>query len=211
MESQKISREDLTEVYQNSNWTNKTKIQKHLDKNSKFYNITNEELFEYFAACEKDIHLEVLNKFFKKPVSIFERIKSFEDACDYLNMKPSDILCGNTNKLIINQLKLETIIKALNGKWTPKLNDVVQPRWYVNFSRFDMHSNYPEITFNVELGMMEENILPSLFLKEKELAEYSLTQFKSLYRCLYHWTEEMTRSEKEDIKYKEKSCFKNYL
>ena len=67
---------------------------------------------------------------------ITDRIKTYEDACLELGMKPTSEKEFSTSGLAIDEInyrKLKTIIKALNEGWEPDWNDPNQKKWYPYF------------------------------------------------------------------------------
>lgn len=124
-----------------------------------------------------------------KQLSIIQKIKSFEDACNHLGINPNDLpvvdmLPEKNRKSIIAYYKLTIIIRALNERWEPNFSDWNEYKYYNWFyiekdrdkrsSGFRYHATYYTFTFAI-IGSL-------LCFKNKELARYAAEQFKELYR-----------------------------
>lgn len=76
---------------------------------------------------------EVLCKVFGEETfkSITDRVKSYEDACKVLGIKPVnfDYLPESCRRRVSAMLKLETIVAALNEGWKPKFDGETWHYW----------------------------------------------------------------------------------
>ena len=61
----------------------------------------------------------VLEKFFKQPLDIRSKVKSFLDACSVLNIDSKSVFTSSDTKDEVAFKKLKVIIKALNEGWYP--------------------------------------------------------------------------------------------
>lgn len=116
---------------------------------------------------------------------VTERIKTFADACQEVNISENmKILLdynGRDIDMIASQafLKLTVIARALNEGWTPDWDNSNEPKYY---PYFDMrsgvgfsHSCYVHWRTLAHCGSR-------LCFKTKELAEYAGKQFESIYK-----------------------------
>lgn len=110
---------------------------------------------------------------------ITDRIKSFEDACEYNNTNPlaSRFVTGTRNQ--IYQEKVAEIVKALNEGWEPNYDNSSEykysPYFYLNAPGFRFLDSYYGITLSF-------TTCGSRFaLKNRELSNYAGTQFTKEY------------------------------
>jgi len=71
-----------------------------------------------FKASDND-QKSVLEKFFKQPLDIRSKVKSFLDACSVLNIDSKSVFTSSDTKDEVAFKKLKVIIKALNEGWYP--------------------------------------------------------------------------------------------
>jgi hypothetical protein len=114
--------------------------------------------------------------------NLINRVKSFEDACFLLNIKPAvpdvSTLLKELRPSLIAQYKLIIITKALNEGWKPDWTDVNQYKYY---NSFYMNNG----TFSFYYTYFDNNCVsvPSaLFFKNLELAVYAKQMFIGLYK-----------------------------
>ena len=128
------------------------------------------------ASRERKLELEELFPELK-PISIIDRVKTYEDALEVLRRDHFDE--NNLYPREIARRKLEIIIEALNEGWKPDFNDIKQSKWYCCFTWsgtgivFSL-SHISPTRANADFGVR-------LCLKSKELADYIGEQFKYLY------------------------------
>ena len=128
------------------------------------------------ASQERKLELEELFPELK-PISIIDRVKTYEDALEVLRRDHFDE--KNLYPREIARRMLEIIIEALNEGWKPDFNDFKQRKWYCCFYSAATglrcsHSHYsPSDAYT--------NFSVRFYLKSKELADYIGEQFKYLY------------------------------
>jgi hypothetical protein len=123
-----------------------------------------------------------------KKVSIIQKVKTFEDACEVLGLEPEqlplvDNLPEKDRQSIIAYYKLTIIIRALNEEWEPdwiKGDELKYWNWfYVEHSGASavlacMHT-YHSFSFAFTHAGSR------LCFKTRELATYAREQFRDLY------------------------------
>lgn len=122
-------------------------------------------------------------------LSIIQKIKSFEDACNHLGINPNDLpvvdmLPEKNRKSIIAYYKLTIIIRALNEGWEPNFSDWNEYKYY-NWFYIEKYRDKRSSGFRCnDSGYTATNaaISSRLCFKNKELARYAAEQFKELYR-----------------------------
>lgn len=124
-----------------------------------------------------------------KQLSIIQKIKSFEDACNHLGINPNDLpvvdmLPEKNRKSIIAYYKLTIIIRALNEGWEPNFSDWNEYKYYNWFYiEKDRDKRSSGFRYNVaDYASANSDIGSRLCFKNKELARYAAEQFKELYR-----------------------------
>ena len=101
--------------------------------------------------------------------------KPYEDACKILGLRPvanykSYKLTDETR----NFIKLETIAKALNEGWKPKVTDPKEVRYYIwgwNYTDNQKPSGLLSVLSYNELGLAGAYVGTSLEFKDKDTAE----------------------------------------
>jgi len=118
-------------------------------------------------------------------MDITDRIKSYEDACEYLGIKPIDedklMSFGLTTQDIAYQ-KMCTIVKALNEEWVPDVCDSNVYRYYPYFC-----TNGSPSAFAFDFSFCDSSRAAAgsgsrLALKSVELSDYCGTQFINLWK-----------------------------
>lgn len=116
-------------------------------------------------------------------MNITDRIKTFEDACQALNLDPThlpivDLLPEKDRKSISAYYKLTIIIRALNEGWEPNWGDYNEKKFY-NYCYCLSRSG---VVFSDAICTTSgAHIGTRLCLKSRDLAAYALSQFKDLY------------------------------
>ena len=128
------------------------------------------------ASQERKLELEELFPELK-PISIIDRVKTYEDALEVLRRDHFDE--NNLYPREIARRKLEIIIEALNEGWKPNFNDIKQSKWYCAYAGLNSGFGYSYSLFPPALSNTYFGVL--LCLKSKELADYIGEQFKDLY------------------------------
>jgi len=116
-------------------------------------------------------------------MNITNKIKTFEDACQALNLDPThlpivDLLPEKDRKSIIAYYKLTIIIRALNEGWEPNWGDYNEKKFY-NYCYCRSGSGF--VCSHTYYAFANANIGSRLCFKSRELAEYALSQFKDLH------------------------------
>ena len=117
-------------------------------------------------------------------LKITDKIKTFEDACDAVEItNDMHLLLNYTGKdpdMIASQahMKLTIITKALNEGWTPDWTDSDQVKYYP----------WPEYTagvgfsfYDCDLSDTYSRVRSRLCYKSSDLAKYAFNQFKDIY------------------------------
>lgn len=124
---------------------------------------------------------QILEKLYSKSVlgDIKNKIKSFEDACEYLSL-PISAARQNFSTMPSDEkafYQLEIICKALNEGWTPDWSDDDQPKYYPWFDfqggRF--------VFLSVDYSYASSCLGSRLCFRTHELAEYAGKTFINLY------------------------------
>lgn len=113
-------------------------------------------------------------------LSIMDRVKTFEDACEFLGIDEVQIGIKGLDqhsKSILAYAKLAIINEALNEGWKPDWtnsnqkkyvpNFINEPNSVENFSRYEIGTGFSEVTSEGS----------RLAYKSAELSEYASTQF----------------------------------
>lgn len=118
-------------------------------------------------------------------MNITDKIKTYEDACNHLNIDPIENLpfkeATTADQKAINALtKLTIIVRALNEGWTPDWKDSRQLKYY---PWFRMNGSVGSgFSFYVSVFVLSDSYLGSrLVLKNAELANHIGNQFLDLY------------------------------
>lgn len=101
--------------------------------------------------------------------------KPYEDACKLLGLRPvanykSYKLTDETR----NFIKLETIAKALNEGWKPKVTDPKEVRYYIwgwNYTNNQKPSGLLDVGSNDGLGGARASVGTSLEFKDRDTAK----------------------------------------
>lgn len=101
--------------------------------------------------------------------------KPYEDACKLLGLRPvanykSYKLTDETR----NFIKLETIVKALNEGWKPKVTDPKEVRYYIwgwNYTDNQKPSGLLYVNSNLGLGNAYAYVGTSLEFKDRDTAK----------------------------------------
>lgn len=129
------------------------------------------------ASQERKLELE---KFFPelKPISIIDRVKTYEDALEVLKRDHFDE--NNLYPREIARRKLEIVIEALNEGWKPDWEDYSQEKWFPYFyGAFAWFGDSTSINSPTSAGAV---VGVRLCCKSEEIANYVGTQFFNLYK-----------------------------
>ena len=129
------------------------------------------------ASQERKLELE---KFFPelKPISIIDRVKTYEDALKVLRRDHFDE--NNLYPREIARRKLEIIIEALNEGWKPNLEDYSQLKWYPYF--YGSHAGLGFSHANHSPAYAAATVGVRLCCRSEEIANYAGQQFFDLYK-----------------------------
>ena len=128
------------------------------------------------ASQERKLELEELFPELK-PISIIDRVKTYEDALEVLKRDHFDE--KNLYPREIARRMLETIIEALNEGWKPDLSNRKEYKWYCYFTWSSTGLGFS--ASGVSPTFAYTNFGVRLLLKSKELADYTGSNFKNLY------------------------------
>lgn len=117
-------------------------------------------------------------------MDITKKIKSYEDACKVLGLNPENQPCVDSvsekdRNSIIAYHKLIVIVRALNDGWEADFSNHDQYKYWnwlwVDTAGFvSAYANNTATNATAAIGSR-------LCFKNRKLAEYAITQFKSLY------------------------------
>jgi hypothetical protein len=109
----------------------------------------------------------------------FENIKTFEDACKALSIKPNSVFNSNDLPDEVAYKKLKVIIKAINQGWIPEWNNSKQQKW---FPWFNMSSGFG-FSDSCYYGTIARTSVGSrLCFETKEKSDFAAEQFFNLYK-----------------------------
>lgn len=117
-------------------------------------------------------------------MDITKKIKSYEDACKVLELNPENQPCVDSvsekdRNSIIAYHKLIVIVRALNEGWEADFTNHDQYKYW-NWLWVDAAGFVYASTHNAAT-CARANVGSRLCFKNRKLAEYAITQFKSLY------------------------------
>ncbi|MEN6423559.1 MAG: hypothetical protein ABFD76_16595 [Smithella sp.] len=144
--------------------------------------------FEKGTKTQKAALTEFFGEDFFK-VSITDRVKSFEDACEVLGRSTAipDLMMLPTKHRdsMIAYYKLCTITEALNEGWVPDWADTDEykwfPWWYVSTDR--SAAGLAFAFTNTSAAIPNAYYGSRLGFKTEKLARYAADQFKDLYEA----------------------------
>ena len=126
-----ISKVNLKKIHDVACSTWKTKLEGYANRNpfDSEVELTDSEVNEMFDASDEK-QTKVLNKYFDRPKSIMDKVKSFEDACDILGIYAKDITKLDIPKHLLAQMKIEIVVEALNEGWEPDFSNHNQYKYF---------------------------------------------------------------------------------
>lgn len=141
-----------------------------------------EKAIERLAAIEKET--QELRKLINTPEDIKDRIKTVDDAVEYLGREDEDVTLLERmygwqlkNSHLIAYQELVVITKALNEKEVLDWDDANSKKF---FNYFNMRGN---LRFNGSYYRCNHSDVPAhLCFKTRDLAEYAAKQFLSIYK-----------------------------
>ncbi len=142
------------------------------------------ELYKTGSSEIKSILEESFGKEFFS-MSITDRIKSYEDACECLGIKPVDedklMSLGLTTHDVAYQ-KICVIVKALNEGWVPDVCDSSVYRYYPYFRTKESPSAFAFYYSSYDSTIADAGSGSRLALKSEKLSNYCGTQFIDLWK-----------------------------
>jgi hypothetical protein len=108
----------------------------------------------------------------------FKEIKTFEDACEELDIMPDGVFSITDTSDEIAYMKLKTIIKAINQGWTPDWNNSNQEKWY---PWFNLSSGFGFSCSGCICDWTYSGVGSRLCFKSEENSNYAAKQFLDLY------------------------------
>jgi hypothetical protein len=111
----------------------------------------------------------------------FNKIKTFEDACDAVGVEPNDVVNSNDTVDEAAYKKLKVVAKAINNGWVPDWNYSDQYKWY---PWFRLSSGFGFSCADCRYVASGSYVGSRLCFETEEQAVYAGTQFKSLYKDL---------------------------
>ena len=124
--------------------------------------------------------LKELRKIIEQPESIFDRIKTLEQAKETLSIKDDCFSTNNHSKRAFAFQNLCIIIEALNEGWRPDWDNQNEYKYYNYFYMKDGFSYRTVCCYDTYT-----TVPSALCFKSRELAEYCAKQFEQLYKDLY--------------------------
>ena len=124
-------------------------------------------------------------------VNIKEKVKTFEDACNVLNIVPVipnlEAIPEEMQKPLLANYKLMIIAKALNEGWTPNWTNGKWDKWFPWFD-FNTDNDFSSsssgrFSFRTSAYLLSTSYCGSrLCYKSEELSDYAGSQFIELYK-----------------------------
>lgn len=123
-------------------------------------------------------------------MTITDKVKSFEDACQALGIAPKlppvGLYMVKDRKAVIAFYKLTVIIRALNEGWEPNWNDYRERKWFVwlfggnadDGSVCGLSASFADSDFSVA----DSTVGARLAFKNRELCDHARALFLELYK-----------------------------
>lgn len=108
-------------------------------------------------------------------------IKTFEDACEALDIDPDAVCCDADTLDEIAYKRLKIIIKAINGGWEPDWDNTSQRKWH---PWFKLSSGFGFDDSAFVYGLSNSFVGSRLCFESEEKSDYAAKQFLSLYKEL---------------------------
>lgn len=169
MENYTITRDNLKQIYDVAcdGWKNKLQNFATRTPFQDDIELSQAEVDSMFEASDAK-QTKILSKFFKRPVSLTEKIKSFNDACDHLGIDPKTVYHESDTKDEKAYKKLKVIAKALNNGWYPNWKDSNECKY---FNYFRMVGNVFSC-YNTYYNVSGMDVPSALCFKTSELAQH---------------------------------------
>jgi hypothetical protein len=117
---------------------------------------------------------------FKKNYN-FKDIKTFEDACEVLDIDPKSILDSVLSEDTLAYEKLKILTKAINDNWIPNWNDENQKKWYPCFNTQSKGASGFGFSFSSFYAFWFTFVGSRLCFETEEKANYAGNQFIDIY------------------------------
>jgi hypothetical protein len=122
--------------------------------------------------------VKVLRNVIDSSKTIFDKVKTYEDALVVLNIK--NPITFNNTKDEIAYIKLKIIARALNEGWKPKFGNYTgEVKYYCRFRFNGNCTRFHADGVNTNTG--HSNVPNSLAFRNKETAEYAGKKFISIW------------------------------
>ncbi len=149
---------------------------------------TLKELDKRESALKKELEKIAADKLaLKNKDKITSKVKSFEDACKVLKIKPTlpvvVMLPKKHQAAIVAGYKLVIITEALNEGWIPNWDNSSEPKYYPYFDmrKVSGFSYCDYLDWNASTSAASR-----LCFKSSELAKFAGTQFVEIYKAAYY-------------------------
>jgi len=109
----------------------------------------------------------------------FEDIKTFEDACQALDIDPDAVWGDIDTPDEIAYKKLKVIIQAINQGWIPDWNNTNQRKWY---PWFNLSSGFGFGVSDCDYGNTSACAGSRLCFETEEKSDYAAKQFLEIYK-----------------------------
>jgi hypothetical protein len=119
-------------------------------------------------------------EFFSQKIT--DRVKTFADACEVLEIDQDDIWDESDDQDEVAYKQLKVIVRALNEGWEPNYNNSNERKWYPWFYMDKPAGFRLDVCF---YGVAGTTVGARLVFKSEELARYAATQFLGLYSSYY--------------------------
>jgi hypothetical protein len=141
---------------------------------------TAKKLYPETPGWFQDILIETFGKkCFKK--RDFNSIKTFEDACNELDINCNSVIYSNDSSDEIAYKKLKIIVKAINQGWVPNWDDSDQRKW---FPYFNLSSGFGFSVSGYYFGRTVTTVGSRLCFESEGKATYAGKQFQDIYEEL---------------------------
>jgi hypothetical protein len=108
----------------------------------------------------------------------YKDIKTFEDACEALDIDPDAVCCDVDTLDEIAYKRLKIIVKAINQGWEPDWDNTNQRKWY---PWFKLSSGFGFGDSDYDCDFSDARVGSRLCFESEEKSSYAGKQFLSLY------------------------------
>lgn len=173
MNTQIITKANLKKIHDVACASWKTKIKGYANRKpfDSEIELSQVEIDEMFAASDEK-QTTLLNKFFVKPKSIMDRVKTYKDACEVL---------GLTLEKRSAYERLCIFLKALNEGWFPNFDNSNQYKYWNYFIMKNGVFSYCDADYYCSAVGFPS----ALYLKNRQLAAYAAKVAYEEYKEVY--------------------------